>query len=176
MQVSDHPTSGWRRLIPHAGTMCLLEEIVAWDATSIYMRTSTHRGAAHPLRSDGRLRALHLCEYGAQAMAVHGGLVASASGGTAAPGYLVSLRGVEFSVERVDDLAGALDVRAECLLGDGGGWQYAFRVEHDGIVLASGRAAVIAKPPARACARAGVAIKASSRPGPERAGRGRACR
>ncbi|MBA8885078.1 phosphotransferase [Dokdonella fugitiva] len=149
MQVSDPSASGWRRLIPHAGTMCLLEEIVAWDAASIHMRTSTHRGAGHPLRSDGRLRALHLCEYGAQAMAVHGGLVASARGAAAAPGYLVSLRGVDLSVERIDDLAGVLDVRAECLLGDGGSWQYAFRVEHDGVVLAQGRAAVIAKPPAR---------------------------
>jgi predicted hotdog family 3-hydroxylacyl-ACP dehydratase len=152
MQEPDNPAPAlddWRRLIPHAGTMCLLDDVVAWDAASIHMRTSSHRRADHPLRSDGRLRALHLCEYGAQAMAVHGGLVARAAGGAAAPGYLVSLRGVELEVERIDDLPRPLDVHAECLLGGGDGWQYAFRVEHDGVVLARGRAAVIAKPPAR---------------------------
>jgi predicted hotdog family 3-hydroxylacyl-ACP dehydratase len=144
MQRSLPPKADWSRLIPHAGTMCLLDEIVAWDDTSIHMRSGSHRRPDHPLLSDGHLRALHLCEYGAQAMAVHGGLVAQAAGACAAPGFLVSLRDVELRVERFDGLAGDLDVHAERLLGGEGSWQYAFRAEHDGVVLASGRAAVIA--------------------------------
>jgi predicted hotdog family 3-hydroxylacyl-ACP dehydratase len=87
---------------------------------------------------------VHLCEYGAQAMAVHGGLVARAAGGRAEPGFLVSLRAVELAVGRVDDLPGAIDVHAERLLGGEGSWQYAFRIEHAGVPIASGRAAVIA--------------------------------
>jgi len=138
------PPEIWRALIPHQGAMCLLDEVVAWNDESIHARSRSHRRADHPLRSDGRLRALHLCEYGAQAMAVHGGLVASAAGGVAAPGFLVSLRAVELNVERIDDLPGALDVYAERLLGSLDSWQYAFRVEHEGIVLARGRAAVMA--------------------------------
>ncbi|WP_395679584.1 phosphotransferase [Dokdonella sp.] len=137
------PKSDWAKLIPHAGSMCLLDEVVAWDATSIHARTQSHGAIDNPLRSDDRLRALHLCEYGAQAMAVHGGLLARAAGGTAAPGYLVSLRDVDLRVARVDDLAGLLDVHAERLLGGEGSWQYAFRVEHAGALIASGRAAVI---------------------------------
>jgi predicted hotdog family 3-hydroxylacyl-ACP dehydratase len=130
-------------LIPHQGSMCLLDRVVAWDATSIHAITDSHRDPSHPLRRDGRLAALHLCEYGAQAMAVHGGLLAAASGGRAQPGLLVSLRAVELARARVDDCDGALDVHAQMLHADASGWQYAFRIEHRGQVLASGRAAVM---------------------------------
>jgi len=135
----------WRSLIPHRGAMCVLDEVVVWTADSIHARSRSHRSPDNPLRSDGRLRAVHLCEYGAQAMAVHGGLVARESGGVAAPGFLVALRAVELLVERIDDLPEPLDVHAEKLLGDDNGWQYAFRVEHAGMLLASGRAAVLAQ-------------------------------
>ena len=66
------------------------------------------------------------------------------AGAKAEPGFLVSLRAVELTVDRIDDLPGSLDVHAERLFGGEGSWQYAFRVEHAGVTLASGRAAVIA--------------------------------
>ncbi|MGH8327695.1 MAG: phosphotransferase, partial [Steroidobacteraceae bacterium] len=81
-------------LIPHQGAMCLLERVLEWDAEHAVLATATHRSPDNPLRSCGRLRALHLCEYGAQAMAVHGGLVARAAGSQARPALLVSLREV----------------------------------------------------------------------------------
>ncbi|MEP7042364.1 MAG: phosphotransferase [Dokdonella sp.] len=140
------PKSDWSALIPHQGAMSLLDEVVSFDAVSIHARSGTHRHADHPLRSDGRLRALHLCEYGAQAMAVHGGLIACAAGERAAPGLLVSLRAVELHVARVDDLPDLLDVHAERLLGGDGSWQYAFHIEHRGVLLARGRAAVMVAP------------------------------
>ena len=59
------------------------------------------------------------------------------------PGLLVSLRAVKLHVASVDDLRGDLDVHAEKLLDAGASWQYAFRVEHDGRLLAEGRAAVV---------------------------------
>ena len=97
-------------LIPHAGSMCLLERVVEWTPERVMLATATHRSHDNPLRSDGRLRAVHLCEYGAQAMAVHGGLVARAAGETAQPGLLVSLRDVRLLVEYIDDLPGELVV------------------------------------------------------------------
>ena len=45
-------------LVPHAGAMCLWDEVLDWDETSIRLRARNHRDAAHPLRSDGRLRAI----------------------------------------------------------------------------------------------------------------------
>ncbi len=136
----------WSALIPHQGTMCLLDAVAHWDETHIHARSGSHLRSDNPLRRDGRLHALHLCEYGAQAMAVHGGLLAQAGGGRAAPGFLVSLRDVQLAREFVDDLPGTLDIHGERLLAGGQSWQYAFRIEHDGTTIASGRAAVMVQP------------------------------
>lgn len=133
----------WAHLIPHQGTMCLLDSVVAWTPEAIHARTDSHRRADNPLRSDGILRAVHLCEYGAQSMAVHGALIARVAGLAAAPGFLVSLRGVTLALARIDDLDGSLDVFGERLLGSETSWQYAFRVEFSGVEIASGRAAVM---------------------------------
>lgn len=130
-------------LIPHQGGMCLLERVVAFDGASVRCATTTHRSATNPLRRDGRLSSVHLCEYGAQAMAVHGGLLARRAGSAAKPGLLVSLRAVSFAVPHVDDLAGELVVEAERLVESDASWQYAFRVSHDGVVVCAGRAAVM---------------------------------
>ncbi|MGA0587787.1 phosphotransferase [Dyella sp. KRB-257] len=132
-------------LIPHAGSMCLLDAVLTWDATTIHAVSESHARAEHPLRgAGGGLHAVHLAEYGAQAMAVHGALRDRAQGATAVkPGRLVSLRGVRLAVEYVAASGGRLDVHAECLYADDAGAQYAFRVEQAGRLLASGRAAVI---------------------------------
>jgi len=130
-------------LIPHQGGMCLWDEVVAWDATGITLRAHGHRDPTHPLRSGDRLRAVHLCEYGAQAMAVHGGLLARAGGGVAPPGVLVALRGVQLHVARIDSLPRALECHARVLVQGESSQQYEFRISHDGVLLAEGRAAVV---------------------------------
>lgn len=137
------PKSDWAHLIPHAGGMCLLDTVLAWDETTLHADSGGHTRADHPLRGPRGLHAVHLAEYGAQAMAVHGALLAREHGvETARPGMLVSLREVELAVEFVPG-DGRLDVRAQCLYADDAGAQYTFRVEHAGRLLASGRAAVI---------------------------------
>jgi predicted hotdog family 3-hydroxylacyl-ACP dehydratase len=130
-------------LIPHEGAMCLWDEVVDWDPQCIRLRASNHRDPAHPLRSHDRLHAVHLCEYGAQAMAVHGGLRAREGGAIARPGLLVALRGVELHCLRIDDLRDSLECEAEVLAEGEGSQQYAFRINHAGILLAEGRAAVM---------------------------------
>ena len=59
--------------------MCLLDEVLSWDATRIRCRSNTHRTADNPLRAHGRLGAACGIEYAAQAMAVHGALVAASA-------------------------------------------------------------------------------------------------
>ncbi len=134
-------------LIPHKGSMCLWDEVLEWDATSIRLRAFNHIDVSHPLRSQDRLRAVHLCEYGAQAMAVHGGLRASKNGSAPRPGMLVALRGVELHVARIDDLAGAIECEAQVLVEGEASQQYAFRITHGQSLLAEGRAAVMLKVP-----------------------------
>lgn len=134
----------WAHLIPHAGDMCLLDAVLAWDEHAIHAMSERHAAPAHPLRSAQGLHAAHLAEYGAQAMAVHGALSARSRGDTSVrQGRLVSLREVVLAVEYVDPYGGRLDVHAQQLFADEAGAQYAFRVEQAGRVLASGRAAVI---------------------------------
>jgi len=130
-------------LVPHHGRMCLLERVLAWDAERLLAVAVSHRAADHPLMSGGRLRALNVCEYGAQAMAVHGGLVAQAAGTRAHPGLLVSLREVRLHRTDLQDLTGELEIEVRRLLAGGGSWQYAFEARHAGAPLASGRAAIL---------------------------------
>ena len=128
--------------------MALLDTVIDFDDTTIHITAASHRDAQNPLRSDGVLRAVTLCEYGAQAMAIHGGLLAQRSGNVAAPGFLVSLRAIELHVARIDELPHELHVHATQLHGDSTGWQYEFRIEHDAVLLATGRAAVMTQPQA----------------------------
>lgn len=139
------PHDALESLIPHQGAMCLLDSVIEWDPQHVVLAAHSHRSPANPLRSQGRLRALHLCEYGAQAMAVHGGLAARAAGTRAQPGLLVSLREVRLYRRYVDDLPGELRVQARRLAAGGGAWQYSFEVRHAGELLAQGRAAIIAR-------------------------------
>jgi len=122
--------------------MCLLERIEHWDDSSVTVATTTHRNPSHPLASPSGLRAIHLCEYGAQAMAVHGGLTAQARGERTRPGLLVSLRDVMLGCDFVQDFEGELLVEARRLHDSGTAWQYEFRVTHAGKLLAQGRATV----------------------------------
>ena len=130
-------------LVPQQGRMCLLERLHCWDDVSVVASTRTHLDPENPLRSAGRLSSVHLCEYGAQAMALHGGLLARAAGRGPDPGLLVSLRDVHLLVDRIDDLPGELVVSAECLQAGIAGLQYRFEVRHAGAVMAAGRVAAI---------------------------------
>lgn len=138
-----HSREAIARLVPHAGRMCLWQRVTSWDTASIRLEADDHVDPAHPLRRRERLHAVHLAEYGAQAMAVHGGLRAQLAGGPARPGLLVALRGVALHRDRIDDLEGALRCEAQVLVEGESGWQYAFAIRHGDALLAEGRAAVI---------------------------------
>jgi predicted hotdog family 3-hydroxylacyl-ACP dehydratase len=133
----------WQDLIPHQGGMCLLEEVESWNERAICCVTQSHRNSHNPLRRSGRLSALHLAEYGAQAMAVHGGLQARAQNRRAPPGFLAALRDLRLQVHYIDDIEAPLEVRAEVLSAGEGGWVYAFRVTAATRELATGRVSVI---------------------------------
>jgi len=137
-------TAAARELIPHALRMCLLDTVESWDDTQVRCTTASHRDPLNPLRSGAQLAALHLCEYGAQATAVHGGLLARREGGaSAAAGMLVALREVELAVDRVDDIEGVLTVTASMKVASAGGCLYDFEISAGGRALARGRVSVI---------------------------------
>jgi predicted hotdog family 3-hydroxylacyl-ACP dehydratase len=136
------------RRIPHQGSMCLLDAVLAWDHDQISCRATSHLSPENPLRAHGRLGAACGVEYAAQAMAVHGALVAESSGdgeGGSAPraGYLAGVRGVSLHVERLDAVAGPLTVNAQRITSDANTVLYSFTVQYGPQTLLSGRALVV---------------------------------
>jgi predicted hotdog family 3-hydroxylacyl-ACP dehydratase len=135
-----------RGLVPHAGSMCLLHEVVHWDQASIRCLALSHRDPAHPLRRESGLAGLHLVEYCAQSLAVHRGLVSEAAGERAPPGWLVAVRDFKLLATRLDLLEGPLILSARELLYFEGGTQYEARAEADGKELGGGRISVVRVP------------------------------
>jgi len=128
--------------IPHQGDMCLLDAVVDWSENAISCRAISHTDPANPLRAADRLGAATGIEYAAQAMAIHGALLAGQDD-SPRQGYLTSVRSVTLHVDRLDDLSGPLDVQAERLSGDANNILYQFSVGHAGHCLLAGRAAVV---------------------------------
>ncbi len=128
------------RLLPHAGAMCLLEAVVAWDADSITCRASSHRDPANPLRSAGGLSTIVGVEYAAQAVAVHGGLLEKV---TPKIGFLAALREVVAFAERLDTELADLEIHAARVAAESGRLLYDFRIEAGGRELLKGRLSVV---------------------------------
>lgn len=125
--------------LPHQGRMNLLESIIAWDGASVHAIARGHRDPLNPLRRGGELPIACGIEYGAQAAAAHGALAAGKPSG---PGFLASVRAVEFHAPRLDDIEGDLDIRAEQVGDSEQGVLYRFEVASAGRALLEGRLAV----------------------------------
>ena len=140
--------------IPHSGRMCLLDEVIAWSDARVSCRSGTHREADNPLRAYGKLGIACGIEYAAQAMAVHGALIAGAAqsaaqsaaqpaAGSPAAGFLAAVRDVRFHALRLDDVQGDLICDAVRMAGDATTALYEFELRSEAAPLLSGRATVI---------------------------------
>lgn len=131
------------KLIPHHGDMCLLGSVQQYDAQSIRCSASSHRVLTNPLREQGMLHAVCGVEYAAQAMAVHGALLSGQSDKPPRGGRLASVRAVEFSVARLDDVGADLEICATQLMGDESSMVYEFTVTAATRTLLKGKATVV---------------------------------
>jgi predicted hotdog family 3-hydroxylacyl-ACP dehydratase len=140
--------------IPHQGRMCLLDEVLDWNAQHIRCRTATHRAHDNPLRAHGRLGIACGIEYAAQAMALHGALAGGAgsaangtvdaiTGRSSRVGLLAGVRDVRFLALRLDDIESDLICEVTHLAGDSLTALYEFVLRDRDRSLLSGRAAVI---------------------------------
>ena len=128
--------------------MCLIDEVLDWSATEIHCRTASHRLKSNPLRTADHLRSECGIEYGAQAIAIHGALNAASPGTAPVAGMLASVRGVALHVARLDDVEGALVVRAWRTGGDVTALLYEFSIAGNSKTLLAGRATIVLRPPA----------------------------
>ena len=126
--------------------MCLLDAVEQWDAEAIVCRASSHRRSDNPLRAADRLGIANGIEFAAQAMAVHGALLAADD---AAPtvGFLTSVREVQWQRPRLDDIASDLMVHAQRISGSANSLLYQFELRADEAVVLRGRASVMQKAP-----------------------------
>jgi len=134
------------RRVPHAGTMCLLDAVMQWDATHIAC-TAAVPGVTHPLAHNGMVPAVAAAEYAAQATAVHGALLGDQIVRRA--GMLAKLSNVELHTACIPADDGPLTVRAELLSRGASGCMYAFEVTASRQPIASGRL-IVAFPPSSA--------------------------
>ena len=125
--------------LPHQGRMSLLHEILEWDATTVRALARSHRATNNPLRRAGELPIACGVEYGAQAAAAHGALMARQASGA---GFLAAARSVVFHARRLDDVPGDLEVFAERIGGGDAGVMYRFEVTCAGRALVEGRLTV----------------------------------
>jgi predicted hotdog family 3-hydroxylacyl-ACP dehydratase len=132
-----------RTMIPHSGMMCLLDEVRQWDDRSIVCITNTHLDPLNPLRRGVSLSALHAFEYGAQAAAVHGGLLARSLGTKAAPGYLAALRDGRLHVARLERIHLPLRICATRLFGDRANTVYEWLISAASVLVAEGRIIIV---------------------------------
>lgn len=120
--------------------MCLLDRVEAWDGTLIRCVSSAHADLDNPLRRGSRLPAVCTIEFGLQAMALHGALVA---GGPQRPGFVTSLTDVEVALGDADGLAGLLTIEATIVASERRGYVYRFRVAAGAQPVAAGRALIM---------------------------------
>jgi len=129
--------------IPHQGSMCLLDKVEAWDQEKIACCASSHHAVDNPLRAHGQLGIACGIEYAAQAMAVHGALLAPVNSTRPRVGYLVSVRGVTMAATRLDDIQMDLLITASCIMSSENNILYQFSISADDKLLLEGRAAVV---------------------------------
>jgi predicted hotdog family 3-hydroxylacyl-ACP dehydratase len=130
-------------LIPHGAAMCLLDTVENWDQQKIHCTTASHLRADNPLLTEGCLHATALIEYGAQAAAVHGGLIHSHLGNAARPAYVGAVKGVQMSSAWLESSVKVLQVDAEMLLSNDSGAVYHFCVRSEADTLIQGRLTVV---------------------------------
>ncbi len=129
--------------IPHQGSMCLLDSVQAWDSDHIVCLASSHRSPTNPLRAYNQLGVACGIEYAAQAMAVHGALLAPAGTDRPRAGYLVSVRGVQLHSTRLDHIDSDLHIAAQSIMRNDNNILYQFTVSAGDGLLLEGRATVV---------------------------------
>jgi predicted hotdog family 3-hydroxylacyl-ACP dehydratase len=134
--------SALEQLIPHGQQMCLLDKVLNWDGQHIVCETKSHLSPDNPMLEEGRMEAVALVEYGAQAAAVHAALVQNGVGEHKLA-YLGAIKQLELRVNCLDKLVGPLFVEANCELNNENGAIYSIAVKSLDQLLIEGRIILI---------------------------------
>jgi len=132
-------------LLPHAGRMRLIDRVVSYDEQSIVCESNSHRTPDHPLAEAGVLSIICGLEYGAQAMAIHGALLADSGspGAHRRHGFLVAASDLQWSVARLDQCEAPLVIKAVSEFRSDNQVSYRFEISASKTTVLGGRASVL---------------------------------
>lgn len=139
-------TKALYRRLPHAGSMCLVDEVIDWDRECIRCGASGHRSADNPLRIAGRLPAICVLEYAAQAFALHGLLIADECGGRppdAAQVFVAVVTTLDLHTGFLDDRDGMLRIDGHVVFRQAGAAVYRFEVRDAAGPIADGQIGLV---------------------------------
>lgn len=140
-----------RKLLPHQGDMCLIDGLSQWSPDQAICQSSAHLRPSHPLSDEDRLGSATLIEVAAQAMALHGALLAGAGANdpnqtSTAPdkhGVLAGVRKVTLDGANIATVSSPLSIKVMLTSGDANTALYEFAVSAGDLSLATGRATVL---------------------------------
>ena len=124
------------KMLPHAGSMRLIDSVTCWTADSIECHGSCNC-LDHPLSQNGKLSSTVAIEYAAQATAVHGFLLANDN--VAKFGVLAKLTDISLHMAVVDNIQSPLRIFAQLVARTDQGCIYNFEVNGTRLPIASGR-------------------------------------
>lgn len=133
-------------MIPHSGSMCLIDSVESWDEDTISCLTHSHHLDDNPLRARDQLSVVNAIEYGAQTMAIHGALLTNRGNKPLPPGYLAAARDIKFGTcQNLDRLDQPLIINSKRMLSSGGNLMYSFEILCDDELIISARLTVAAQ-------------------------------
>jgi predicted hotdog family 3-hydroxylacyl-ACP dehydratase len=120
--------------------MCLLDGVESWDDKQIVCTSTTHQNQDNPLAENNRLACINAVEYGAQAVAIHGNLIAkNLNMPLPESGFLVQIKALEFDDCNLSSLPEALIISAQQIYIDPGSLLYSITIQHGQDQLMQGR-------------------------------------
>ena len=140
------------KLLPHAGTMCLIDRVLLWDNEHLVAEAESHLQAENPLRNSDSISSIIGVEYAAQTMAVHAALVSTkakrkennqADDFKQHKGYLATMRNIKVTADTLDTPGSTnvspLIISVTLLMKDTQGYTYEFNITTHNDELLSGK-------------------------------------
>lgn len=132
----NHSINDIESMVPHTGSMVLVDSIVRWDLNDILCKGSCNK-LNHPLRRNGTLPSTAAIEYAAQVTAIHGCLLSGDK--KSKPGFLAKLTDISLFSDVIEVSESPLNIYADLVSRTEQGCIYRFEVHGAFNPIASGQ-------------------------------------
>lgn len=138
------------QLLPHADSMCLIDQVMSWDNNNLTAQSKSHLSPDNPLSKDGSISSIIGVEYAAQTMAIHAALLYSQNSHLKqkkSGGYLATIRNIKIDSDFLYSAQAApqnshqqaLIISVTLLMSDIQGYSYTFTISSNHLELLSGQ-------------------------------------